>query len=296
VFFYSSRTGKKKFGQSKFVFVRGGKILAVRRSEDATEYVSAHPFLPTAPTASKTLREGTFGFLVVVKQAVLRMSSKDGKPIKNVPVLRPIPSPICVVYFEPGPIVLFDKKKKDHMEQLQKGWRLGTLLATRVASTANPIWNEEGLVIVSKPVPHYEDVLNIEIFDQTDAGVVFLGSCHIPVNSQCFSSQEEWNEFENTPIWFGDRLIDSTISFSIKIQQARFPEGQINPPEIQLKASTSAELRSRELHKLKPQFKKTTIEKQVVTQERLETAGKVLMAVGEIALEVTKFAIHVAAH
>jgi len=41
------------------------------------------------------------------------------------------------------------------------------LLATRVATTSNPIWNEEGLVIVSKPAAHYEDVINVEVYDQT---------------------------------------------------------------------------------------------------------------------------------
>jgi len=252
----------KKFGQSKFAFVRNGKILAIRRSEDGVNYVASHPYLPTAQTASKVLREGTFGFLVVVKEAVLRMSAKDGKPLpKNAPTLRPIPAPICVIYYEPGPVILFDKKKKDHMEQLQNGWRLGTLLATRVATTSNPNWNEEGLIIVSKPAPFYEDVLNIEIYDQTDTGVMFIGSCHITVNHACFSSQEDWNNFENVPLWYGDRLIDSTVTFSVKIQNGKFPEGSINVPDIQLRAATSAELRSREIHKLNPKFKKTTLEK-----------------------------------
>jgi len=272
----------KKFGQSKLAFVRDGKILAIRRSEDAAKHVASHPFLPTAQTAPKVLREGTFGFLVVVKEATLRMST------------RPIPAPICVVSYEPGPVIVFDKKKKDHVEQLQTGWRLGTLLATRVASTCNPIWNEEGLVIVSKPAPHFEDVINVEVYDQNDKGVVFLGSCHIPVNRACFELQDNWNEFEKTPLWFGDRLLDSTISLSIKIQNAQVPEGSINSQDVQLRAATSAELRSREIQKLKPHFKKTTIEKQIITGERIETATNVLMAVGEVLLEVTKFALHVA--
>jgi len=287
----------KKFGQSKFAFVRNGKILAIRRSEDAVKYVSAHPYLPTAQTASNVLREGTFGFLVVVKEAVLRMSAKDGKPLpKNAPTLRPIPTPICVIYYEPGPVVVFDKKDKYHMEQLQKGWRLGTLLATRAATTCNPQWNEEGLIIVSKPAPFNADVINIEIYDQTDTGVVFIGSCHIPVNRTCFPIQEDWNTFENVPLWFGDRPIDSTVSFSVKIQNGKFPEDPINVQDIQLRAATSAELRSREVPKLKPKFKKTTLEKNIITSERIEVATEVLMAVGEVALAVTEFALHVAAH
>jgi len=286
----------KKFGQSKFAFVRDGKILAIRRSEDAAKYVVAHPFLPTAQTASNFLREGTFGFLVVVKEAILRAPKDNGKPMKNYPALRPIPTPICVVSYEPGPVVLFDKKNKDHMEQLQKGWRLGTFVATRVAASSNPKWDEEGLVIVSKPAPFFEDIVNVEVFDQTDTGAVFLGSCHIPVNLICFPWQNDWNNFDNIPLWFGERKLESTISFAVKIQNAQFPMGDIKVLETQLTAAKSTELRNKDLVKFKPKFSRTTLEKKIQTTERIETATEILVTVGKVALEVTCFALKVAAH
>eukprot|EP01124_Arcella_intermedia_P022861 TRINITY_DN349_c1_g2_i4.p2 TRINITY_DN349_c1_g2~~TRINITY_DN349_c1_g2_i4.p2 ORF type:complete len:194 (+),score=49.32 TRINITY_DN349_c1_g2_i4:638-1219(+) len=44
--------------------------------------------------------------------------------------------------------------------------------------------------------------------------------------------------------------------------------------------------RSRELKSLKPQFKKTTIEKQIIKDERIETAVNVLKVIGEVTFPI----------
>ncbi len=108
--------GPQRFGQSKFVFVREGRVLAMRRSDQAAEFLASHPFLPSAATAPRLLPEDRFGFLVVCRSATVRARPADesvaAKPGKTVPELRPVPEVQCVVSYEPGPVQLFDRKDK----------------------------------------------------------------------------------------------------------------------------------------------------------------------------------------
>jgi hypothetical protein len=108
--------GTQRFGQSKFFFVRDGRVLAVRRSDAAADFVAAHPFLPSAATASRILPEDRFGFLIVCKSASIRATPRDSgvsaNPGVTVPALRPMPAVQCVVSYEPGPVQVFDRTDK----------------------------------------------------------------------------------------------------------------------------------------------------------------------------------------
>ncbi len=103
-------------GQSFIFFVREGRVLAMRRSDQAAEFLASHPFLPSAATAPRLLPEDRFGFLVVCRSATVRARPADesvaAKPGKTVPELRPVPEVQCVVSYEPGPVQLFDRKDK----------------------------------------------------------------------------------------------------------------------------------------------------------------------------------------
>jgi hypothetical protein len=127
--------GPQRFGQSKFFFVRDGRVLAVRRSDAAAEYVAAHPFLPTAATAPRILPDDRFGFLVVCKSACVRAAPRDSgvtaKPGVTVPALRPMPAVQCVVSYEPGPVQVFDRSDKARLlfaTLIFPNWRCGRVI------------------------------------------------------------------------------------------------------------------------------------------------------------------------
>jgi hypothetical protein len=88
------------------------------------------------------------------------------------------------------------------------------------------------------------------------------------------------------------------VSLALKIQQAVIPAA---PPsydarddDAAYRSAVSALGRSAQLAKRQPVYKKTTLEKQVVRDERIEFAGEVLMEVGKVAFEVAKFALEIA--